>query len=331
MLKEARKQSLHFFLIFLLTSSSFLFFTFFFIISLSIYPTEIRDRITHKKKPPLSHQCSRRRGQGLFCFVFFLTLLGLEGKAVAELVGVLIKVPGVNQDSKGGLGIGADLVDVGESDLASGVKLGLEAGVDVKLVLGAELNGGGLVAGGPGGQGGEGHLAVDGVAELGLVLGEPLVGVHGDGVVILGVTNGSAVVAEVRVGHVKDGLGSDNEALVANNGIDLNLGLLEDVGGEGGGQVVILEGGSSLDLLGNLVGVEGGLELDLGAGDDLGGLDLEDEVVGGGHGVVEDQARGIVLVLGLDLSLDVAVGVVALNGVGELLQKEQKEGKSQNE
>lgn len=261
------------------------------------------------------------------------SLLGLEGEGVTELVGVLVEVPGVDEEAEGALEVGAELLLIAEADLAGGVELGLDGGVSINLVLGADLDQDVLVAGAPGGLGGEGDVLVGLVVVGGHELGELLVGMDGHAIVLLGVADGGGVVGDGGGGHVEGGLGTGNEALVAKDGIGLDLGGLEDVGGGGGDEGVGLEVEAELDLLLGGVGVEGGLEVELEAVGELGGLNLDGQVVGGGVGVGEDEAGVGVLELGLDLALEGAVDVVALEGGGELLRViffEKKEESDEN-
>jgi len=235
-------------------------------------------------------------------------------------VGILVKVPGVDKEPEGGLEVRAELLLVAEADLAAGVELGLEGGIRVELVLGADLDEDVLVGVAPGGLGGEGHIIGGEVVVGGHELGELLVGVNGDGVVLLGVTDSGGVVSGGGGGHIEGDLSTGNETLMAKDKVSLDLGGPEDVGAGGGDEGVSLEGVAKLDLLLGGVGVEGGLKVSLEAVKELGGLNLHNEVVGGGVGVGEDEASVGVLQLGLDLSLEDTVGIVALEGGGELLQ-----------
>jgi len=257
-------------------------------------------------------------------------LLGLEGDAVAELVGVLVVVPGVNEETEGSLDVRAELLGVAEANLAAGVEPGLEGGITAELVLGAKLNGNVLLGAAPGGLTGDADGAGDHVVEGGDELGELPVAVEGDGIVALRVAEGHSVVADGARADIEGTLATGHESLVREDGVELDLGAREDVGGQGGQEGVSAEGAAELDLLLGGVGVEGGLEISLDSSEELGGLDLDNHVVGGGIGVSEGQARVGVLQLGLDLSLEGAVGIVALKKGAELLhthqEKSNKEG-----
>ena len=245
--------------------------------------------------------------------------LGLEGEAVAKVVGTLGELGGVDEEAEGGLEVRADLLDEAEADLAGGVELGLDGGGGVELVLGADLEED-PVGGADGGLGGDGDVLGDVVGVATDKLGELLVRVDGNTIVLLGVADGEGVVGKGGLGGVHSHLGTGDDALVANDGVNLGLGALEDVGGGGEDEGGALVGQAELDLLLGGGGVEGGVDLDLEAVNNVGGLDLDAEVVVGGVGVGEDEAGVGVRQLGLEVTLDDSILVVALKAGGELLQ-----------
>jgi len=175
------------------------------------------------------------------------TDLRVEGERGADLVGGgagsrVVELGGVKGETEGGLDAGAEGLGVAEDKDTSVVDLGLDKGGVVKVSLGTDLErdtaGGRLgVVDGLG-------AGLDVLRDLVVVRGregrEVAETVEGDGVLGGGVAEGSGVAGEGTGLDVVRGLGTDEEAVVADNGVSgegrtlerVSCKLLSDVPGD---------------------------------------------------------------------------------------------------
>lgn len=218
---------------------------------------------------------------------------GVAGSRVVEL-------GGVEGEAERGLDTGAESLGVAEDKDTGVVDLGLDKGSVVEVRLGADLEGDGL-----GGR----LCVVDGLGTGLDVLGDLVVvrGREGREVaerveshcVLWGrVADGTGVAGEGTGLDVVRGLGTDKEAVVANDGVSGKGGALDNVDGGAGVDRGLLVDGSKDGSLLVLGGVEGGVEIQLEAlGNLVVELDLGAEQVGGGpclgvRGSVDDEVWG---------------------------------------
>ena len=127
-----------------------------------------------------------------------------------------VDVLAIDQGGENKLDAIAQLLRVGETDLAQVVDLGLHGGVLVQRVLGGQSESGGIVDRRPGQ--GDAHLQlvvdalIDGAADLGAVVD---VGVQGE--VVGRVADGEVVAGQLRFGRVEGGLQTEQPAEVSDH------------------------------------------------------------------------------------------------------------------
>lgn len=199
--------------------------------------------------------------------------------------GRVVELGGVEGKTESGLDTGAESLGVAEDENTSVVDLGLDESGVVKVSLGADLEGD---------TAGSGLGVVDSLGTGLNVLGDLVVvrggeggevaeTVEGDGVLGGRVAKSTSVAGDGTGLDVVRALGTDKEAVVANNGVGGEGGALEDVGGGTGVERGLLVDGSEDGTLLRLGGVEGGSKVKLQSlGDLVLELDLGAEDVGGG-------------------------------------------------
>jgi hypothetical protein len=171
----------------------------------------------------------------------------------------------------------------------------LGEGRGVQAVLGGNLEAN-SVAGGrvPGGLGTGLNLSVDAVVVAGGEEGQVVAGGDGSGVLGNTVADGSGVLGDGGLVDVVATLSTDEEALVAENGIEVSGGAVQEVEEGAGVQVGLLEVEVELGTLGLLSGLVLGEDLSLEAlGDVVVELELGVESVGGGPRLGEGEAWAV--------------------------------------
>ena len=225
--------------------------------------------------------------------------LRVEGERSTDLVGGLagggvVDSSGVEGKTEGSLDARSESLGVAEAEDTRVVDLGLDEGGVVKVSLGSDLDGDtvegrlGVVDGLGTGLDVLGHLVVVAGAEG----GEVAQTVEGHGVLRGGEANGSGVSGDGTGGAIVRGLGTDKEAVTADDGVGGEGGALEEVdGGSGVERGLLVDGSEDSRLLG-LGRVEGRGQVKLETlGDEVVDLDLGSEEVGGGPGLMSAPSR----------------------------------------
>ena len=168
----------------------------------------------------------------------------------------------------------------------------LSEGRGVKTVLAGNLQADGVAGGGvPGSLGTSLNLSVDAVVVAGGEEGQVVAGSDGSRVLGNAVTDGSGVLGDGSLVDVVATLSTDEEALVAEDGVEVGSGALQEVEEGTGVQVGLLEVEVELGTLGLLSGLVLGEDLSLEAlGDVVVELELGVESIGGGPGLGEGEA-----------------------------------------
>jgi hypothetical protein len=158
--------------------------------------------------------------------------------------------------------------------LAGNLKADSVAGVGVPGSLGTGLD-----------------LSVDAVVVAGGEEGQVVAGSDSSGVLGNAVTDGSGVLGDGSLVDIVATLSTDEEALVAENGVEVGSGAVQQVEEGTGVQVGLLEVQVELGTLGLLSGLVLGQDLSLEAlGDVVVQLELGVEGVGGGPSLGEGEA-----------------------------------------
>lgn len=244
--------------------------------------------------------------------------LSLKGETGADLVGDGRGLGGrelgsVEGKTERGLDAWSESLGVAEAQDTEVVDLGLDKGGVVEVGLGADLEVDLAVSGVLGVISGSGtglDVSVDSVVVRGGVGGEVAETVEGDGV-LWGVVAGSQVVlGDLATLDVVGCLGTDEEAVAADDGVGGESWALEEVSELAGVDAWLPVRSREDGVLGLLVWDKGGDELKLEA---LCALWLELNVVaedvGGGPCLSEGKAVLSVVELGLEVGVDV-VGLV---------------------
>lgn len=132
--------------------------------------------------------------------------------------------------------------------------------------------------------------------------GQVVAGGDGSGVLGNAVADGSRVLGDGGLVDVVATLSTDEEALVAENGVEVGGGAVQEIEEGTGVQVGLLEVQVELGTLGLLSGLVLGEDLSLEAlGDVVVELELGVEGVGGGPSLGEGEASGRINIFGLEL------------------------------
>ena len=168
----------------------------------------------------------------------------------------------------------------------------LGEGRGVQAVLAGDLEADGVTGlGVPGGLGTGLNLGVDTVVVRGGEDAQVAAGGDGSGVLGNAVADGSGVLGDGGLLDVITTLGTDEEALVAQDGVEVGRGAVEEVEEGTGVQVGLLEVEVQLSTLGLLGGLVLGQDLSLEAlGDVVVELELGVEGVGGGPSLGQSEA-----------------------------------------
>ncbi|KAI6768298.1 hypothetical protein HG530_006307 [Fusarium avenaceum] len=227
--------------------------------------------------------------------IVFRSSLTLEGEAGSELVGSLVELLGIERATKtqGDTLTEEDVVGKGSDTTV----------VDLDLEFRTRVNGVDAVFAGNLETDSVTGLGVPGSLGTGLNLGVNLVVVRGsedaevvgsgDSSAVLGssITDSGAVGGQSSLVGIVTGGGTSEETLVADNGIDVGDGALEEVEESTAVETGLLEVEVELSTLGGGGGEEVEETLELEAlGEGVGNLDLGVESVGGVPGLGEGQA-----------------------------------------
>ena len=168
----------------------------------------------------------------------------------------------------------------------------LGEGRGVQAVLAGDLEADGVAGGGvPGGLSTGLDLSVDAVVVRGGEEGQVVAGGDGSGVLGNAVADGSGVLGDGGLVDVVATLGTDQEALVAEDGVEVGGGAVQQVEEGAGVQVGLLEVQVELGTLGLLGGLVLGQDLGLETlGNVVVQLKLGVEGVGGGPSLGEGKA-----------------------------------------
>ncbi len=168
----------------------------------------------------------------------------------------------------------------------------LGEGRGVQAVLAGDLETDGVAGGGvPGSLGTSLDLSVDAVVVGGGEEGQVVAGSDGSRVLGNRVTDGSGVLGDGSLVDVVATLSTDQEALVAEDGVEVGSGAVQKVEEGTGVQVGLLEVQVELGSLGLLGGLVLGEDLSLEAlGDVVVQLELGVEGVGGGPSLSQGKA-----------------------------------------
>jgi len=246
--------------------------------------------------------------------------LSLEDEVGTDLVGGtgggdLVKALGVESETEVCLDTRAKGLGVAEAEDTSVVDLGLDESSIIKVSLGADLKVDVL----------GGALGVVGGLSTGLdVRGDAVVvrcreevqvveTLEGNSVLWRAEANGRGVASHLALSDVVGSLSTKQEAIAANYGIGSEGRALEEVKESAGVETRLLVGGGDKSTLAGAVGSERGVKVKL---ETLSKvvlcLDLSAEEVGGGPSLCEDEAVGLVGVLGLKLAANEVSLVVLL-------------------
>lgn len=168
----------------------------------------------------------------------------------------------------------------------------LSEGRGVQAVLAGDLETDGVAGGGvPRGLGTGLDLSVDAVVVAGGEEGQVVAGGDGSGVLGNAVADGSGVLGDGGLVDVVTTLSTNKEALVAENGVEVGSGAVEEIEESTGVQVGLLEVQVELGALGLLGGLVLGEDLSLEAlGNVVVELELGVESVGSGPSLGEGEA-----------------------------------------
>lgn len=200
----------------------------------------------------------------------------------------VIEARSVQAQAKRGLDTGAQRLGVTEAEDTGIVDLGLDKRSIVEVGLGADLQRD-TASGRLGVVHGLG-TGLDVLADLVVVRGgkgrQVAQAVQGDGVLGGRKADGTGVTGNGTRGDVVGGLGTDEEAITADDSVGGESGALEEVDGGAGVERGLLVDGSDNGRLLRLGGVQGGRNVELEAlGDLVLELELGAEQVGGGPGL----------------------------------------------
>jgi hypothetical protein len=230
--------------------------------------------------------------------------LTLKGEAGTKLVGGLVKLLGVERATQAQGNTLAEEDVVGQSGHAAVVDLDLGKGDGVDAVLAGNLKADSVAGlGVPGGLGTGLNLAVNLVVVRGGEDAQVVGG--GDGSAVDGgsVADGGAVGGDGGLADVVAGAGTGEEALVADNGVDVGDGTLEQVKEGTAVEAGLLEVQVELGTLGGGGGEEVEETLKLEAlGEGVVDLELSVEGVGGVPSLGQGEASRLVVVFSLNSS-----------------------------
>jgi hypothetical protein len=244
--------------------------------------------------------------------------LSLEGEAGADLVGSLVKVLGIEGGTEAESDTGAEEDVVSQSGNTTVVDLGLKwekiarlvvipnietfhpetyetylgEGRGVQAVLAGDLEADGVAGGGVPGSLSTGlDLSVDTVVVASGEERQVVAGSDGSGVLGNAVADSSGVLGDSSLVDVVATLSTDEESLVAENGVEVSGRAVQEVEEGTGVQVGLLEVEVELGTLGLLSGQVLGEDLSLEAlGDVVVKLELGVESVGSGPRLGESKA-----------------------------------------
>jgi hypothetical protein len=228
--------------------------------------------------------------------------LTLEGEASTELVGSLVELLGVERTTQAQGNTLAEEDVVGKSGNTAVVDLGLGERDGVDAVLAGNLKADGVAGlGVPGSLGTSLNLAVNLVVVRSGEDAQVVGGGDGSAVERGAVADGGAVGGDSGLADIVTGAGTGKETLVANNGIDVGDGTLEEVEEGTAVEAGLLEVEVELGALGGGGGEEVEETLKLQAlGQGVVDLELGVQSVGGVPSLGQGQAGGLVGVFSLN-------------------------------
>jgi hypothetical protein len=230
--------------------------------------------------------------------------LTLEGEAGAELVGSLVELLGVEGAAETQGDTLAEEDVVGESGDTAVVDLDLGERDGVDAVLAGDLKADGVASlGVPGGLGTSLDLAVDLVVVRGSKDAQLVRGSDGSALLRSSIADGSIVRGELGSVDIVASAGTGEEAVMADDGVDVGGRALEQVEEGTAVEVGLLEVQVELGTLGGGGGEEVEETLELEAlGEGVSDLELGVEGVGRVPGLCEGEAGRLVGVFALNSS-----------------------------